>query len=307
MEARALGQAAVEFARLSRRVAERFAGLSRQLQRAARYLLDHPEDVALLSMRQAAGAAGVHPATMLRLARALGFDGYPALRRVFAERLRDRTKSYARKAAELQSRGRAGEPDAIVRETFEAVARNLQASFDRNAAGRLRACARTLETARTVYVLGLRSSFPIAFFFHYVYRLFREGVVLVDGRGGTFPDDLHGIGRRDVLFAVSLAPYTRDTVRAVEFAVDRGATIVALTDSLLSPLAQRARHTLLFTADTPSFFHSVTGAMALAEALLALLAARGGRGAVEAIAASEAHLAAFAAYWAGRARGRART
>ncbi|HEX7124237.1 MAG TPA: MurR/RpiR family transcriptional regulator [Thermodesulfobacteriota bacterium] len=291
----------MEFAELSRSIAQRFPALSRELQRSARYLVDHPDDVALLSMRRVAASAGVQPATLLRLARRLDFDGYPALRQVFVERLRRRTTSYSRRALELQGRGSGDRAETAVRETIAGHLRNLQASLDRNGVDRFLACAAALEGARTLYVLGLRSCFPLAFFFHYVHRLFRDNGVLLDGRGGTFPDDLRGIGTRDVLLAISLAPYTRDTVRAVEFAVGRGATIVALTDSPVSPLARLARHTLLFTTDTPSFFHSVTAAMSIVEALLALLVARGGDRAVAAISASEAQLASFAAYWRERA------
>jgi DNA-binding MurR/RpiR family transcriptional regulator len=73
--------------------------------------------------------------------------------------------------------------------------------------------------------------------------------------------------------------------------------VVALTDSQLSPLERRTRLSLLFTAETPSFFHSVTAAMAMVETLLALLVARGGRETVHSIHESEAQLSAFAAYW----------
>ncbi len=287
----------VEFAELSRSIANRFPTLSRELQRSARYLVDHPDDVALFSMRRAAASAGVQPATMLRLARRLDFDGYPALRQVFVERLRRRTTSYSRRALELQGRGSGDQAERVVRETVAAHLRNLQAGLDRNGAARFHACAEALDEARATYVLGLRSCFPLAFFFHYVYRLFRDDGVLLDGRGGAFPDDLRGISRRDVLFAISLAPYTRDTVKAVEFAASRGATVLALTDSPVSPLARRARHALLFAPDTPSFFHSVTAAMSIVETLLALLVARGGDRAVAAISESEAQLASFAAYW----------
>src|SRR6266545_2582292 len=280
----ALPRRASDLPGLGQVLAARFPGLGPRLRQAARYLLDHPEDVALLSMRQAASAARVHPATMVRLARALGFAGYPAIRSLFVQHLRRRPSSYASKAAALH-------------------ARNVHASFELNAPGRLRACAEALEAARIVYVIGLRSCFPLAFFFHYVYRLFRENAVLLDGQAGTFPDGLRGMRSRDVLFAISLSPYSGDTVRAVEFARRRGATVVALTDSQLSPLARRTRLSLLFTAETPSFFHSVTAAMAMVETLLALLVARGGRETVRAIHESEAQLSAFAAYWRERRQG----
>lgn len=291
---------AAGFPQLSRSIAVRFPALSPQHRRAVRHLLDHPDDAALLSMRQVAARAGVQPATMLRLARALEFDSYPALRRVFVERLRNRPAGYSEKAHALQRRGE-GKSDTVVSETIAAHVKNLQASLDQNDPDRFHACATALQAAHTVYVVGFRSCFPLAFFFHYVYRLFRDEVVLLDARGGTFADDLRGIDKGDALVAISLAPYARETVRAVQFAADRGVTVVAVTDSPVSPLVRRARHTILFATESPSFFHSVTAAMSIIEALLALLVARGGRAAVAAIAQREAHLAEFAAYWRERA------
>src|SRR5690349_22306894 len=85
-------------------VREAFPALSRQLQLGARFLVDHPEDVALCSMREIAGRAGVQPVTLVRLARHLGFDGWPALRQRFIERIRETVPSFSRRAADLIQR-----------------------------------------------------------------------------------------------------------------------------------------------------------------------------------------------------------
>ena len=130
----------------------------------------------------------------------------------------------------------------------------------------------------------------------YIRALIGAGSLLCDGAGGRGIDALRRIGPGDVLFVVSVLPYTRLTVEAAAHARDKGATIVALTDSPHSPLADLADETVLVRTETPSFFHSMTPAFAAVECLAALMTARQGKSALDAIAASEAQLDAFSTY-----------
>ena len=112
-----------------------------------------------------------------------------------------------------------------------------------------------------------------------------------------FADELRGIDMSDLLIAISVAPYTRDVVRAVRYARNKKAKILAITDDRLSPIARDADVTLLTATSTPSFFHSIISMIALVQTLLALLVARGGKQALEAIEQSERQLDWFGAYW----------
>jgi DNA-binding MurR/RpiR family transcriptional regulator len=286
----------MDFAALSKRIADDFSHLSPQLQRAARHVLDRPDDVALMSMRGLAANASVHPSTMVRLARAFDYSSYNDFREPFQQRLRVRPAGYLERARDLQARG-AGEAPRLLQEVLSTDVANLRETFDTNGAENLIACAEALAKARRVYVLGLRSCFPVAFFFHYAHRMFCSNGILLDGRGGTFADDLRAFGKDDLIFAVSVDPYTYETVRAVDYAKDQGGTAVVLTDSRVSPLAKRADHVVTIRTDTPSFFHSITAAIATAEALIALMVSRGGKPALYAIEESERQLGGFDAYW----------
>ena len=95
---------------------------------------------------------------------------------------------------------------------------NVRDGFETNSTATLSTCAEALGSARRVYVVGLRGCFPVAFFFHYVYRMFRDNVVLLDGRGGTFADESRALEPGDLVFAISVEPYTHETVRAVDYA-----------------------------------------------------------------------------------------
>ncbi len=286
----------VEFPALVQRVADIFSGLSPELRRAARFVLDRPDDVALTSMRGLARDAGVQPATMVRLARAAGFSGYEEFREPFRHRLRDRQMDYVARARTIQSHREGSGAPRLIAEVQAATDANVRATFATSNAAAFESSAAALAGSRRVFVAGLRICFPVAFSFHYAYRMFRDDVRLLDGHGGTFSDGLRDIGSGDAMFAVSIEPYTAETVQAVAHAKERGATVVALTDTLVSPLAMHADHVLLVRCDGPPFFGSLAAAHAVIEALIVVLVANAGGEALQAIERSEQQLEIFRAY-----------
>ena len=292
----------MDFQTLNQRMADAFSAMSPQLQRAARHVLDRPDDVALMSMRSLASVAGVHPSTMVRLARAMGFAGYREFREPFQQRLRVHPAGYLARVRDLQARGTEDDTVLLLRDVLTMSEENLNHTFDANGADAFVAGADCLAQARRVFSVGLRSCFPVAFFFYYAHRMFRPDVVLLGERGGTFADEMRDLSPDDVVFAVSIEPYTAETVRAVDFAKARGASVVAVTDSAVSPIARYADHTILIRRESPSFFGSVAAALVVAEALIVLLAARGGESALHAIEESERQLDRFEAYWHGPPR-----
>jgi len=268
-------------------------GLSPQLRRAARFLSRHPDLVAMESLRDLAKRAAVAPATFVRLAQALGFDGYPELRREILGRILPGTLTYATKAEKLQS---VGDASGVYDQVFAAQIANLGATQRANGADVIEACAETLALARRVWIVGLRSLYPLAFYLHYVWGFFRRDLFLAASPAGVLDNALFGIERGDAMVVMTMAPYTRDAVAAAELAAKAGARVIALTDSDLSPLAPHADHVLVAATDTPSFFHSLTAANAIVEALIAILANRGGAKAVKSIRRTQDRLHAMRTY-----------
>jgi len=283
------------------RLQSAYSSLSPQLRRGARYLLDQPDDAALRSMRRVAAAADVQPATLVRLAKRLGCSGYDELRDAFRDRLRGAGSAYGVRARRIQSRTggqrRSGGLAALATEMIQADRENLAASLDLIGADKLAAAAECLAGARKLYVAGSRSLYPAAFYVHYACRMFRSDTVLLDGRGGTFADDLRGIGKRDAMLVFSLSPYTRGVVQATRYGAARDAQVVVVTDSTVSPVATLGEHVLVVASRGPALFRSVVPPVAVAQILVALMLAQGGARALAAVGESEEQLEQFAAYW----------
>ncbi len=273
-------------------------GLSPELLRAARWVEAHPREVALHSMRECARRAALAPATFSRLAPALGFQGFEAVKKLCQASFAAKT-GYAGRAEVLQASARKS-PDwlALLNEAQHANTASISGLNQRQ---QLEAAADAMLKARRIYFLGLRASHGLAHHLHYTYGLLASNGVLVQGLGGTLSDQIGEMGSGDLLVAMSLAPYTRQTVEAVAQALGQGARLAVLTDSALSPIARSAGHVLLFRADSPSYFQSMVGALALAEALAAAVAVRGGRKVLAHLQARQNRLDSEGAYWDKRA------
>jgi DNA-binding MurR/RpiR family transcriptional regulator len=249
------------------------------------------------TVRETAAAARVTPATVVRLAKGLGLDGYPELKRLFLDELvagaRGDRLPYAAKAAELQ---KDDSPASVYERLYARQAENLEATRAANGAALLARSAAALAKSRRVWIAGFRSLYPLAHYMHYVWGFFRQDLFLAAGPGGTIENGVFEMSARDALVVMSVSPYTRHAIAAAEAAQKAGATIVALSDSTLSPLAKYTENLLVAATDTPSFFHSLTAASATVEALLATLAHRGGDDALAAIARTQDRLAAMGVY-----------
>jgi DNA-binding MurR/RpiR family transcriptional regulator len=233
---------------------------------------------------------------MTRLAQRVGLDGYDNVRKLYADAVRRRPDSYRGRAEELLVRRDREGDAALTQDIFASISQHLQYLSAPESIERFAAAADMIAKADRVFCLGLRSAFSVAYIFHYVRSLFGSNSVLVDGPGGTGIDALRSIERGDVLLAVSVRRYVRHTLDAAKYAKSRGARVVAITDSELSPLSAIANKMILVQTDTPSFFHTMAPAFAAVECLAALVAARHGPTALATLEASEDQLATFGTY-----------
>lgn len=280
---------------LLKRINESYQNMSPQVQLAARYVIDNAEDVALVSMRQLAKEANVHPTTMVRLGQFLGFEGFNDMRDLFQHRLRLSPEDYVGRARGLQRQ--AGHAFELIEEIEETSKKNIHRTLHGIGADVLDETADFLLSAKRIYVMGMRISFPVAFAFYYAYSMFRANAHLIDGKAGIAADTLRDIGPEDVLFAISNAPFSRETVQAAQYARKKGATIVAISDTEISPIVGPGDRNLMIRNVSPTFFPSASASIALVESLIAIMISKGAEELVETVAQSKEQLDQFDAYW----------
>ncbi|MEM7024722.1 MAG: MurR/RpiR family transcriptional regulator [Pseudomonadota bacterium] len=256
---------------------QRFEDFSAQLKLAARYIIEHPREVGVQSMRALAARADVHPNTLVRLAQAIGFDGYDAMRERFRDfMVSDGLGGFRDRAAWLRELAAHGGSAEIMAEMARATGDNLENTWQRQDASTLDTVADLILEARQVHVLGVGSAYGLAYQFWYVARMAFEHINAIPRRGGQPIDDLAFAQPDDLLIALTFQPYRSETIQAARLAREIGSGVVGVTDSVTSPLASHADHLLVAPTHTPQFFQSHAAVTALLEGLIAILVSRAG-------------------------------
>jgi len=262
-----------------------------KLATAALYVAAHPFDAASMPMRALARQTGAQPTTYTRLARALGYPGWDALRDELIVNAREDLE--AARQAPFSSRPLmpAGE-GTLPGRMFSTDIHNI-AELDGFAVD---GAADVIERAARVFVSGYRSCYAPAVHFHYLYRLFRNDVTLIGSMSGMLDLELGQLQAGDALILFGFAPYSRDGLLTAQSAIAAGASLIAVVDRPDSPVARNATATLLFNAASPGYFPSLSACTALIQALAATLYVRSGPEGRARLRASEKRIAAHAAY-----------
>jgi DNA-binding MurR/RpiR family transcriptional regulator len=278
-----------------------FQDLPDDMQRVSTYVLNHPEDVALLSMREIARRLTLPPATITRFAQRLGYSGYVELREQFAATMREQVSDFGDRAGRLAvRRARLGETSLA-----QSLADNL---VDRVAGlakevllSEIVAAAATVADARRVFCIGHRSCYAPVYHFAYITGLYGMPTRLLDAPGGIGADTLNEMDSGDVVVAAACTPYTRLTIDLAAASKERGAAIVAVTDSHASPLARMAVRTVAIANDVGGPTSAATPILAAMETLAALVAARTGETGRQVLERNESGFARRHVYWTPRA------
>lgn len=229
---------------LREEIAQRYPGLSDRLRLIAEFALDHPTDMALGTVAEVAERARVQPSAIVRFAHAMGYGGFTELQQIFRSRLvAGAVPSYRERIDGLRRDGRFQDSstphELLSRFASEGTVslENLQESV-RDAD--LARAIRLMDQAHAIYVLGLGGSFPVAAHLTYVLRRLGRRAILLDGLGNVLVDHVLTATRRDVVIAISFRPYNPETAKLVPEFHARGVPIIAVTDSLISPIVPGA-------------------------------------------------------------------
>jgi DNA-binding MurR/RpiR family transcriptional regulator len=250
-----------------------YPGLSPQLQRIATYALEHPQDMALDTVASLARGAGVQPSAMVRFAQALGYGGFSDLQRVFRGRLVERSNhspglhDYRERIATLRADHGPGPKGVLSRFVAEGIA-SLEQLDPLVPSADLAAAVRILAGARTIYTLGHRRSFTVAYYLAYGLTQLDLNAQLLDSLGGMLRDRAELIGPKDALIVMSFKNYTQEVIEVARTCHGRRVPVIAITDNALSPLARHAKVCFQIEEKPSQPFGMLAGPICFAQALV---------------------------------------
>ena len=246
-------------------IQEKRSGFSKGQARIARYITENADKAAFMTASRLGQKTEVSESTVVRFAVELGFEGYPEMRRALQEMIRNRLTSVQRIEVAKTVIGSGDTMTAILNSDMENILRT-QNEVDRDSFSR---AVEALLGAKKIYVLGTRTSAALSMFMGFYFNLLFENVkVLYENTAGEVFEQIMRIGPGDVFVGISYPRYSKRTVKAVRFARERGATVLALTDAATSPIAEGADICLLARSDMVSFVDSLVAPLSLINALI---------------------------------------
>jgi DNA-binding MurR/RpiR family transcriptional regulator len=269
--------AAKSFEALKGELSRTYPALSPQLQRIASYALEHPQHMALETVAQLAKSANVQPSAMVRFAQSLGYDGFSALQQVFKTRLVERSsrdsasRNYRERIEAFRARHRPNGPGAVLEEFVAEGIGSLERLNELVPAADLARAVKALGAAQSIYVLGHRRSFPVAYYLAYALTQLELRVHLLDTVGGMLKEPARLIGPKDALLVVSFRNYTPEVIGIAENCHARGVAVIAITDHALSPLARASRVCFQIDERPTRPFPMLVAPLCLAQSLVVAL------------------------------------
>ena len=246
-------------------ISQESSNFSKGQRHIAKYILENYDKAAFMTAGKLGKTVGVSESTVVRFAAELGYDGYPGMRKALQDMIRNRLTSVQRieVAREQINAGNVLEP--VLESDMDKISATLaeidQKSFDK--------AVRLIIEAEHVYIMGMRSTAPLASFMHYYLNLIMENVHLVQETAvsGAFEQILR-IGKNDVFVGLSYPRYSTRTMQAMDFAKNAGARVIGITDGHSSPFVGIADITLFAKSDMASFVDSLAAPLSLINALI---------------------------------------
>lgn len=264
--------------KLLKNVSDEFDSLSKQLKLIARYIEQHRDHIGLEGIQDVAEHCGVQPSAVIRFAKHFGFSGFSEMQKIFREGISKQiapSRNYQSRIRELIASGQGTLNSAGIAREFLggsiAAMQELQQSLHGPTFVK---AVELLVNTDSVWIAGSRRSFPVAAYLAYALQHTDKRIQWVDALGSMHEGQLRGVRVGDVMIAVSFAPFAEETQVAAVAALQRGAKLIALTDSRMSPIARDAAAALLVQDNSTFGFRSLTSTMGLAQSLFIALAYR---------------------------------
>lgn len=250
------------------RINERYEKMSKGHKAIARYIMEHYEQAVFMTAAKLGDALGISESTVVRFASGIGYDGYPE----FQKALEDCVKGKLSNMQKIDAKYGKSSQSEILTSVLTADIEKLQDTIQNLDPAAFEVAVATILEADTIYIMGLRSNEPLAAFLHFYLNMIRGRVVLLNTTSvsETF-EQMIRINEKDCFIGISFPRYSMRTLKAMEFANDRNAKVLAITDTTHSPMCMYSSCNLLARSDMVSIVDSLVAPLSVINALVVAL------------------------------------
>lgn len=241
-----------------------YSRLSKGQKLIAQYIINNYDKVAFMTASKLGEAVGVSESTVVRFANALGYAGYPKLQEGLQELIKNKLTTVQR--VEMANEDYSDD-STILSKVLKSDIDNIRGTLDEIDPKAFKNASEEILKARKIYVLGMRSSHVIAQYLGFYLDLILDNVQVLRMDVGDVFEQIVRINKEDVVIAFSFPRYSKKSYQVVDYAKNKGAHIISITDSYFAPVACLSDNTLLVKSNMASFVDSLVPAMTVANAL----------------------------------------
>ena len=250
---------------LLKMIDERYQKFSKGQKKLADFIREDYDKAAFLTAAKMGEEVGVSESTVVRFATALGYDGYPEFQKALGELVRMKLNSIQRMEVTYGRISQGEILTSVLHSDIEKIKLTMEA-IDHEA---FEMAVDTILKAKRIYVIGIRSCSPLASFLSFYLNLICENVTAVNTNSSSeIFEQLIRVSEDDVVIGISFPRYSMRTLKALEFASNRKATVITLTDSVHSPMTLYSSCNLIARSDMASIVDSLVAPMSLINALI---------------------------------------
>lgn len=250
------------------RINDKFNKMSKSHKKIATFILDHYEQAAFMTAAKLGTTVGISESTVVRFAYCLGYEGYPEFQEALAEWVKNKLNSVQKIGAKY---GKSTQSE-ILTAVLAADMENISSTIEHVDPQAFETAVETVLNAEHIYIIGIRSCEPLARFLYFYLNMIRGNVILLASTSTSeIFEQMIRIDERDAMIGISFPRYSMRTLKAMEFANDRNAKVISITDTIHSPMCLYSSCNLMARSEMVSIVDSLAAPLSLINALVVAL------------------------------------
>ncbi len=247
-------------------IKSRYPQMSKRLKQVAKFVLENPNVVAFETIAVISERIQVPPSTLIRFSAALELKGFNEIKQIIKEDKLEHTSNYSNRIQLMRGQQDWHSDELLPRfaKANRDALRHLEDSVNRDD---IQHAIDLMKRAKHIFLLGNGRAHTIASYLHYALNHIDKKVFLISGTGGMFQEQMSNVERGDLLLAISYSPYSSNTCELAAQAANRGVTVLSITDSPISPLANTSQHSFIVQEARVDAFRSLSASLLLSQVL----------------------------------------
>lgn len=250
------------------RMNEKYASMSKSHKKIAAFIMEHYEQAVFMTAAKLGETLEISESTVVRFASGIGYEGYPEFQKALEEWVQNKLSTVQRISVKY---GKSTQSE-ILSSVLSADIEKIQDTMENLDPVAFETAVDIILEAKNVYIVGIRSCEPLADFLSFYLNMIRGNVQLIRTTSvSEMFEQMIRIDERDAIIGISFPRYSMRTLKAMEFANDRNAKVITITDTVHSPMNLYSSCNLLARSDMVSIVDSLVAPLSVINALVVAL------------------------------------